>query len=320
MGASVDGGAGRRSPSSTRPPRASAPRPRSSRASCRAGSARTRASRGRSSPARSSDVRLGQRLTNPLAGTVSASAAESYYDQRVEEDWAGLTLSRSLSPSLGIGATWYGVYRGQRARNELSLQGVVPDGSSVAVSGVSDFNYSHYAMLLKLGVAWQTAGWNAGVSVTTPSLGVFGSGDAGYTVSLAGTDADGNGRPDPPYLVTEDLEDLDSDYHSPWAIGFGASRRRGQDAPVPERRVVRRRGRVHRPRAARRLAGRRHADPEARQRAERGRRLRARREPGRLGVRRVPHRLLGRGGERGVDRRDLGLGPLSLRAAAPRSG
>ena len=75
---------------------------------------------------------------------------------------------------------------------------MAPDGSSLAVSSVTDFNYSHYRMLLKLGVAWQTAGWNAGVSVTTPSLGVLGSGDAGYTLSLAGTDANGDGRPDPP--------------------------------------------------------------------------------------------------------------------------
>ena len=35
------------------------------------------------------------------------------------------------------------------------------DGSSIAVSGVTDFDYAHYGMLLKLGVAWQTAGWNA---------------------------------------------------------------------------------------------------------------------------------------------------------------
>ena len=45
------------------------------------------------------DVRLGQRITDPVAGA-AASAAESYLDQRVEEDWAGLTFSRPLSSSV----------------------------------------------------------------------------------------------------------------------------------------------------------------------------------------------------------------------------
>lgn len=174
------------------------------------------------------DVRLGERLTNPFPGAGVESAAESYFDQRVEEDWAGLTFSRQVSPTLGVGATWYGVYRSQRARKELTAQAVSPDGSALAVSRVTDFNYSHYRTLLKAGVAWQTKDWHAGLSVTTPSLGVLGGGEAGYTVSLAGTDASGDGRPDPPTLETVTLQDLDSTYHSPWAIGVGVSRRAGQ--------------------------------------------------------------------------------------------
>jgi hypothetical protein len=173
------------------------------------------------------ETRLGQRLTNPFPGEGVHSAAESYVDEHVEEDWAGLTLSRQVSPSIGIGVTWYGIYRGQHTRKELSAQAVAPDASSIAVSGVTDVDYSHYRTLLKLGLAWQTAKWNAGVSITTPSLGVLGSGDAGYTVSIAGTDANGDGRPDPPVLSTQTVEGLASDYHSPWAVGFGVARRAG---------------------------------------------------------------------------------------------
>jgi hypothetical protein len=174
------------------------------------------------------EVRLGQRLTDPIPAPEVRSAAESYLDQRVEEDWAGLTISRPLSRSLGIGITWYGVYRGQRTRSELSAQAVASAGSALAVSGVSDIEYSHYRTLAKLGVAWQTEEWNAGVSVTTPSLGAFGSGKAAYTLSLAGTDANGDGRPDPPVLETWTEEGLDSDYRSPWAVGAGVSKRVGK--------------------------------------------------------------------------------------------
>jgi hypothetical protein len=172
-------------------------------------------------------VRLGRRLTDPLPPPGVESAAESYFDQRVTESWAGLTLSRPLSESLGLGLTWYGVYRGQRTRSELSFQAIEADGRSIAVSGVSDFDYWHCRTLAKLGLAWQTTAWNAGISVTTPSLGAFGSGKAGYTLSASGTDADGDGLPDPPVLETGGEEGLSTDYRSSWAVGLGASRRLG---------------------------------------------------------------------------------------------
>lgn len=173
------------------------------------------------------DLRLGQRLTDPFASAWQQSAAELYFDQGVSESWGGLTLARPLSDTLGLGVTWYGVYRGQRTRSELSAQGVAADGSSMAVSGVTDFDYDHYRTLAKLGLAWQGRQWKAGLSITTPSLALFGSGKAAYTVSLAGLDADRDGRPDAPFLATATAEDLDSDYRSSWAVGAGASRRFG---------------------------------------------------------------------------------------------
>jgi len=173
------------------------------------------------------DVRLGQRLTDPLGAGVR-SAAESYLDVDAEEDWGGLTFSRPLSPSLGLGVTWYGVYRGQRTRRELSLAAVAPSGGSLSAYGVTDAEFTHYAMLLKLGLAWQSPKWNAGLSITTPSLGLFGSGKTAYTISIAGVDANRDGRPDAPILVTDEQEDLESDYHSPWAVGVGASRHFGR--------------------------------------------------------------------------------------------
>ena len=170
------------------------------------------------------DVRLGQRITDPVSGA-AASAAESYLDQRVEEDWAGLTIARPLSASVGVGLTWYGVYRGQRTRKELSLQAVGDSQTTQTALGVVDFEYSHYRTLAKLGVAWQTAKWHSGLSVTTPSLAAFGGGKSAYTLSLAGIDANGDGQPEPPVLVTDTQDGLDSSYKSSWALGAGIARR-----------------------------------------------------------------------------------------------
>jgi hypothetical protein len=174
------------------------------------------------------EARVGQRIGDPISAPGVRSVAESYLDQRAVENWAGLTISRPVSPSFGVGLTWYGVYRGQRKRSELSLQAVGSGEASLAVSGVTDFEYSHYRTLAKLGFAWQTEKWNAGLSITTPSLGAFGSGEASYTLSLAGTDANGDGVPDAPVLETGAEDGLDSDYRSSWAVGAGASKRVGR--------------------------------------------------------------------------------------------
>ena len=168
------------------------------------------------------DVRIGQRVSDPLPGATN-SAAESYFDQYASEMWGGLTASRALSDSVGLGLTWYGVYRGQRLRSELSLQGV-EGARSLAALGISDFEYSHYRTLAKLGLSWQTRVWKAGLSITTPSLAVLGSGKAAYTLSVTGVDAGRDGVVDDPLLVAETAEDLPADYRSSWAVGAGASR------------------------------------------------------------------------------------------------
>jgi hypothetical protein len=170
------------------------------------------------------DVRFGHKAADPVARPGVESAAEVYFDQDATEMWAGLTASRPLSDSVGLGLTWYGVYRGQRLRKELNVQAVGEEGGFATASGVADFKYSHYRTLAKLGLAWQTELWKAGFSVTTPSLGAFGSGQAGSNLFVGGVDADQDGVTDPPTLEAANAEDLASDYRSSWAVGAGASR------------------------------------------------------------------------------------------------
>ena len=93
--------------------------------------------------------------------------------------------------------------------------------------GITDFRFHHFRTLAKLGVAWERGDLRLGLNVTTPSFPLFGSGEASYTLSLAGVDADGNGIPDPPVLVNQFEEGLDDEYKSSWAIGGGIAWHRG---------------------------------------------------------------------------------------------
>ncbi len=172
-------------------------------------------------------VRLSERLTDPFDLPGGDSAAELLIDNQSNESWAGLTVSRQLSEAWGVGATWYGIYRGQRSRNELNFQAISADKEAVSALGVTDFNYYHFRTLAKIGVAYDRGNVKLGMNVTTPSAGLFGSGKAGYTLSLIGLDSDGTGVPNPPILVSQNAEDLDAQYKSSWAVGGGVSWYRG---------------------------------------------------------------------------------------------
>ena len=172
------------------------------------------------------DVRMNRRLEDQLAGTPYAGSAEVLFDQRLSEDWGGLTYSHGVGKTLGLGLSLYGVYRGQQTRTETNLQTTSASGAGVTGITLDDYNYGHARMLAKLGVAKDWRRWQAGLSVTTPSLRVFGSGQAGFTRSVSGVDANGDGRLDT-VVAASSQEDLRADFKSSWAIGGGAAWRQG---------------------------------------------------------------------------------------------
>jgi hypothetical protein len=174
------------------------------------------------------DLRLGQRVVDPLGPSVKSSTAETLFDQRVDESWGGLTYSRLLTDSTGLGVTWYVAYRGQRTRSELSAQALGSDASALSVLGVRDIDYGYSRTLAKLGWDWRSRDLELGITVTTPSLGLFAThGRASSTRSVSGVDVDGDGSPEPPVVQAQAAEDLAVHYRSSWAIGAGLAWQHG---------------------------------------------------------------------------------------------
>jgi hypothetical protein len=172
------------------------------------------------------NIHIDQRLAGDTSASPGRYGLETLFDQRMSEIWGGLTLSQHLTKRLGLGATFYGIYRNQRTRREQSIQATYEDGRGVSALGVTDFKYSHWSMLGKIGLAWEGDSFRLGGAITTPRLGVAGSGNAGFTRAVTGADLDGDGKVDS-LLLNGFNDGLDSEYASPWAFSGGASWRRG---------------------------------------------------------------------------------------------
>ena len=134
-------------------------------------------------------------------------------DQRLSETWLGLTWSKSLQDSMGVGVSLYGVGRSQRT---VEWVGVTQAEPVVTGGRYNEFGYTHFRILLKAGAQWMLHGWDLGTAVTLPSIPVTGWGDTYYnrTVTV------------PPHQAFEAShhENQFAKYKSPLSIAGGAAR------------------------------------------------------------------------------------------------
>lgn len=157
----------------------------------------------------------------PVTQRVSTELA---FGTRLNETWVGISLFRLFPPDLGIGVTNYVAVRNQDIRSSL-VGGVIPEGGELTTATrISDLSYYHVRLLWKLGVALELGDFSLGASVTTPSVGIMGSGSSYLHLAFSGQEglAD-TSRTD--VLVGSNQEDLESQFASSWALGLGAAYR-----------------------------------------------------------------------------------------------
>ena len=164
------------------------------------------------------------RLDNWEVAASGRVGAESRFEQNLNENWFGLSWAHRAGERLGLGLTTYVVYRGQRTRKELSGQAAFSASEGGAALLVEDTDYSNYRLLWKGGISTQRETWDLGLTFTTPSVRLFGKGDASYVRSAVGADLGGGPSVD---VSVRHEENLDSHYQAPWSVAVGGAYRQG---------------------------------------------------------------------------------------------
>jgi hypothetical protein len=168
------------------------------------------------------DFNVQEARAGTLIGAIDDLGGEVFIDQQLTDRWFGVTWSRRLNPKTGLGITSVLARRSQGRRSQGILEGVDSGGQGGAALLVDNFDFTHYRLLWKVGLAYDNSPLSLGVALTTPSIGLFGDADSDLNRSIIGLDVDGDGQDDS-QLAADTLDEVDSDFESPVSVALGAA-------------------------------------------------------------------------------------------------
>jgi hypothetical protein len=161
-------------------------------------------------------------------GTPEQLSSNLTLNAGISDTWLGVTLFRLLDPQIGFGFTNYVAIRNQRTRSTAIGQALPADGNSLAsASRIADVEYDNVRLLWKLGVGVDLEPLTLGLTVTTPSVNLFGGGAMflSYGRNYPGTGGDSTQKT---VLIATNQEKLDSRYNTSWVVGIGMGYRFGK--------------------------------------------------------------------------------------------
>jgi hypothetical protein len=178
-------------------------------------------------PRHSSSLRLNERrdVSAAVDYPVELLTSAVTFDEKMSEYWGGATWAHALSPHVGLGISGFISVRSFRNSSLLLVQAADGADGGVALRR-RDYDYNTWGVLAKIGLGFDLGAWQAGVTITTPVLQLFGSGSLGFDESVVSTDLDGDGSTTA-RIATGFQQGLDASTHSPFAMGGGVSYRWG---------------------------------------------------------------------------------------------
>jgi hypothetical protein len=158
----------------------------------------------------------------PFASTkVNYNSTDVLAYEDLAEYWFGATWSKKISNFVGLGATLYFPYRSQKIRNQVITQKRDSTNTNSSIIIFEDFSYKNVRTLIKFGLSIDLTPLMLGITITTPSINIYGTGETGMNIVATNiNDSDLAGYPN---FVSDFQEDLTSKYFSPLSIAVGTS-------------------------------------------------------------------------------------------------
>ncbi|MBK9099246.1 MAG: hypothetical protein IPM14_14235 [bacterium] len=167
-----------------------------------------------------SNSEFAARVIDSLEVIESSPGKESFAgginsEKKFSDVWGGITYSTKLSQIVGVGVTGYISYRSHKATSINILQALLSDGDIASYSNINNYRYNNCRALAKVGLGLNLKPLTIGITATTPSVNIFGTGSVGTHLFISGIDTN--------RFESNYQEEVESQFKSSWAAGIGGS-------------------------------------------------------------------------------------------------
>jgi hypothetical protein len=171
----------------------------------------------------SSFLRIEQQFQVPgLAGLPDADlVAGIALEDRLDDYWGGLTWSTPLSERVGFGISGFVTVDTRRHRGQTTAIVQLDTLAAVALQN-DNYDYTRVGALAKVGIGADLDSWSIGATLTTPRLGIAGSGRSTYAEVIVAEDLSGGGN-SASSVLTDLQEDVPVAVRSPLSLGAGVA-------------------------------------------------------------------------------------------------
>ncbi len=145
------------------------------------------------------------------------------YTNQLTEQWFGMGIGYKISEKLGIGATFYSCYRGQSYQLTNYVREVSGTDTSYTYGTKTvdeAIKYSTFRLIAKAGLSYITGPWKLGLTLTTPSIGLYGNGSVQREISSIFVSENPDAEVQN-FILADRQTDVKTNYKHPLSVAIG---------------------------------------------------------------------------------------------------